>query len=440
MARRGFSVKIELDLHAITCPGVWLCPNGKIALQLSMFNNCIESHQITPIFPLLFHDKFTFNKVFTGVTTLADLQRSLEEEFFYAELIQWSKPDSRGVILATFETNLVDLLYPAPCSKGLLVGVDVDLLMEPTKYFPGILAPKIEISTRTVIEEVVGICDSTATGAHVVNPKMINSKNAPCFCRKPPTKGIIRQRKVCHSQGRHRSQICRKGTRRKNSATRLLSPSYRPCTRCCSQKTSSLEIERVYSPSALNRRSESQSERCYHGIKKVPKCSCSPSSPLKNSEINAIRDDSHVFESCAVCSKYKCYFACNCKGKDAGYACKCRGNSPKVHGAKNTLDYVGHSSLQKTYGSCLCRPSSAPSPREDPSTLLLKAKIKQLQKAKAKLSYICNSREDDTSELDQCCDHNHDRSSGRQGFYKNLEKFYKRMYKQARMRAEVDQV
>ncbi|XP_046743242.1 spermatogenesis-associated protein 6 isoform X2 [Diprion similis] len=419
MAGRGFSVKIELDLHAITCPGVWLCPNGKIALQLNMFNNCIESHQITPIFPLLFHNKFTFKKVFTGVTTLADLQRSLEEEFFYAELIQWSKPNSRGVILATFETNLVDLLYPAPCFKGLLAGVDVDLLMEPTKYFPGILAPKIEISTRTVIEEVIGICDSTATGAHVVNPKMINSKNAPCFCRKPPSKGIIRQRKVCHSQGRHRSQICRN----------------------CSQKTSSLEIERVYSPSASNRRSHSQSDRCYHGIKKVPKCSCPSSSPHRNTEIDAIHNDSHVFESCAVCSKYKCYFACNCEGKGAGYACKCRGHSPKIHGAKNDSDYVGHSSLQKTYSSCLCRPSSAPSPREDPSTLLLKAKIKQLQKAKAKLSHICNNREDDTSELDQSCDHNYDRTSGRQGFYKNLEKFYKRMYKQARMRAEeVDQV
>lgn len=115
---------------------MWLCPNGKIALQLNIFNDCIESREITPIFPLLFHDKFIFKKVFTGVTTLADLQRSLEEEFLYTELIQWSKPDSRGVILATFETNLVDLLYPAPCFKGLLAGVDVDLLMEPTKFFP----------------------------------------------------------------------------------------------------------------------------------------------------------------------------------------------------------------------------------------------------------------------------------------------------------------
>ncbi|XP_048505059.1 spermatogenesis-associated protein 6 isoform X2 [Athalia rosae] len=413
MAGRGFCVKIELDLHAVTCPGVWLCPNGKVALQLNTFNNCIESRQITPIFPLLFHDKFTFKKVFTGITTLADLQRSLEEEFLYTELVQWSKANSPGVILATFETNLVDLLYPAPCFKGLLAGVDVDLLMEPTKYFPGILAPKIEISTRTVIEEVIGNYNSSATGACLVNPKTINSKNAPCFCRKPPPKGIIRQRKVCHSQGRHRTQTCRN----------------------CSQKPSSLEIERIYSPSAPNRRSLSQSDRCYHGIKKPPKCPCPPLSPRKSS-VNTVHDDSHIFESCPVCSKYKCYFACNCEGKTGECTCKYKSSSPKIHGTQNASKCVRYPSMERESSSCMCRPSSAPGPREEPSTLLLKAKIKQLQKAKAKLSQICNNKEDDTSELDQCCDHKQERPNGRRGFYKNLEKFYKRMYKQAKMRAE----
>ena len=74
--------------------------------------------------------------VFTGVTSLADLQRNLEEEFFYAELLQWADSSNHFVILSTFETNLADLLYPSPCFKGLLAGVDVDLLMEPTKFFP----------------------------------------------------------------------------------------------------------------------------------------------------------------------------------------------------------------------------------------------------------------------------------------------------------------
>lgn len=71
------------------------------------------------------------------MSTLAELQNSLEDEYLHAELVQWSSsPKGNSVTLATFETNLADLLYPPSCSKGLLAGSEVDLLMEPTKYFP----------------------------------------------------------------------------------------------------------------------------------------------------------------------------------------------------------------------------------------------------------------------------------------------------------------
>lgn len=107
-----------------------------MALRIDTLNCRTETHRISPIFPLLFHDRFAFNKVFTRIVSLAELQRTLEQEFLYAELIQWVTTTGRGITLATFETSLADLLYPAPCFKGLLTGVDVDLLMEPTKCFP----------------------------------------------------------------------------------------------------------------------------------------------------------------------------------------------------------------------------------------------------------------------------------------------------------------
>ncbi|EFN77968.1 Uncharacterized protein C9orf68-like protein, partial [Harpegnathos saltator] len=195
----------------VTCPGVWLCPNGKVALRMDTLNSRAESRRISPIFPLLFHDRFAFSKVFARIVSLAELQRALEQEFLYAELIQWvTTTTSRGIILATFETNLADLLYPAPCFKGLLAGVDVDLLMEPTKCFPGIIAPKIEVSTKTVVEEVLGPCDTSMSKCYVVNPKMINSKQtATCGQTKRSVKGIIRQRRVCHTKSKPRSQSCR---------------------------------------------------------------------------------------------------------------------------------------------------------------------------------------------------------------------------------------
>lgn len=108
-----------------------------MALRLDILDFCAETRRISPIFPLLFHDRFTFSKIFAQIASLAELQRSLEQELLYVELIQWTTPaHRRGITLATFETNLADLLYPASCFKGLLAGVDVDLLMEPTKCFP----------------------------------------------------------------------------------------------------------------------------------------------------------------------------------------------------------------------------------------------------------------------------------------------------------------
>lgn len=163
MAGKGFCVKIRLELHAvsnthrergesndyfsfssqvanlclqITCPGVWLCPNGKVALRITTFGSTLESHRVSPIFPLLFHNEFNFKKTFTRLAALTELQRNLERQSLYAELIQWLSPCNQPVLLATFQTNLTDLLYPVAQCRRLLPGVDVDLLMDPSKYFP----------------------------------------------------------------------------------------------------------------------------------------------------------------------------------------------------------------------------------------------------------------------------------------------------------------
>ena len=52
--------------------------------------------------------------------------------------------DHQDVVLATFETSARELLFPYPQLRGpYCSGVDVDLLMEPTKDFPGIISPKV---------------------------------------------------------------------------------------------------------------------------------------------------------------------------------------------------------------------------------------------------------------------------------------------------------
>ena len=128
----------------ITCPGVWLCPNGKVALRITSFGSTLESHRVSPIFPLLFHNEFNFKKTFTRLAALTELQRNLERQSLYAELLQWLSPCNQPVLLATFQTTLTDLLYPMADHCGrLLPGFDVDLLMDPSKYFPVGIFPSL---------------------------------------------------------------------------------------------------------------------------------------------------------------------------------------------------------------------------------------------------------------------------------------------------------
>ncbi|CAK9832002.1 Spermatogenesis associated 6-like protein [Anthophora retusa] len=286
MAGKGFCVKIRLELHAITCPGVWLCPNGEVALRITSLGSTLESHRVSPIFPLLFHNEFNFKKTFTRLAALTELQRNLEQECLYAELIQWLKPScNRAILLATFETSLADVLYPpvTHCER-LLAGVDVDLLMDPSKYFPGIIAPKIEISTKTVIEEVTTVYDARnypdRTSYCVVNPKTIDSKRkSSCVHRKRPAKGIIRQRSVCHSRARAKATACSP-------------PRYR-CEPC-----DIVEYSCRNEPRRIN--------ECYHPMKQKVK---------SLNEVDArpsVCGNLHIFDSCPVCLKYKCYFACEC--------------------------------------------------------------------------------------------------------------------------------
>ena len=77
------------------------------------------------------------------------MQATLEGQPLYVELLQEVSPGhSPGAqtVLATFETSAVEFLFPYPQLRPTYTsGVDVDLLMEPTRDFPGIISPKVHI-------------------------------------------------------------------------------------------------------------------------------------------------------------------------------------------------------------------------------------------------------------------------------------------------------
>ncbi|KAG8225307.1 hypothetical protein J437_LFUL001921, partial [Ladona fulva] len=177
MCTKGFKLTVELDLHAVTCPGVWLCPSGKVFVKMKVLGFSAKTKCLPPMFPLLFHEKFVFEKLISTCQRLSELHQYFEKEIAFAELWQKTGSDfTDEIILAAFEISLTDLLYPCTSRRGVLAGVDIDLLMDPSCHFPGIIAPKIEISTKTVVEEVnLRLSDRRKAS---VNPKTLRSKTA----------------------------------------------------------------------------------------------------------------------------------------------------------------------------------------------------------------------------------------------------------------------
>lgn len=119
-----------------------------------MLDSGIQTGNFDPVFPILCHEKFIFYKTFFEAQRLSELQKLLSKcsykysdlkdiiiylfykgkEYLYMELIQWQNCEL-GNVLASFQTNLNELLYPST-KQGSVPGVDIDLLMEPARNFP----------------------------------------------------------------------------------------------------------------------------------------------------------------------------------------------------------------------------------------------------------------------------------------------------------------
>ncbi|XP_026531540.1 spermatogenesis associated 6-like protein [Notechis scutatus] len=144
-------VVVELQIHAVSCPGVYLTEKNDVYLTVCVLGQCKETDCIPPVFPLLFHEKMWFEKVFENATdpiTVVELLEKNVAKFRLSELIP-----SDGKELAFYETNTRYFLFPEPKLTPSYPGVDRELLMNTHPSFPGI-APKLEFSTRTTITEL----------------------------------------------------------------------------------------------------------------------------------------------------------------------------------------------------------------------------------------------------------------------------------------------
>ncbi|XP_050342902.1 spermatogenesis-associated protein 6 isoform X2 [Nymphalis io] len=193
---------IEIEVQKVSCPGVWLCQDGRVSLTVLALGTSYHTCLLPPVFPLSFKDIFYFRKRFQESCALNNICCLLKGETIYCELVQWCDDCSTDdcVILAQYLGALNDVLFPPNmCSAD-----GVDLLMRRSKDFPGILSPKIEIATKVRIDEIWNQQEHN----------MFN-KGKPCHCNPLSDVEKTRQKQVCHSAQYHRIK-CNK-TRRSRS-------------------------------------------------------------------------------------------------------------------------------------------------------------------------------------------------------------------------------
>ncbi|XP_073908041.1 spermatogenesis associated 6-like protein isoform X3 [Castor canadensis] len=131
-------VAVELQVRAVSCPGVFLQEKQDVYLGVYLLNQYLETDCFPSVFPIVIQQSMRFEKVFENAIdpgAVADLLEMWEE-------------------LAYYEENTRDFLFPEPKLTPSHPGKHREVLMKTAKSFPGI-APKLEFSTRTAIRECV---------------------------------------------------------------------------------------------------------------------------------------------------------------------------------------------------------------------------------------------------------------------------------------------
>ncbi|XP_072007952.1 spermatogenesis associated 6-like protein isoform X3 [Engystomops pustulosus] len=185
-------VVVELQIHAVTCPGVFLPDKDDIFLNVSILGQSKETRCLPAVFPILFHEKMRFEKTFQKAVNPATVVELLEKRNAGFELIQLNQLGEE--ILATYKENHRDFLFPEPKLTPPYPGVDREVLMKTVPGFPGI-APKIEFSTTTTIKETANGCRKRSEIDHSkpVGEKTSSQLQSPKSNHCPNSKNSLRK-------------------------------------------------------------------------------------------------------------------------------------------------------------------------------------------------------------------------------------------------------
>ncbi|XP_029310724.1 spermatogenesis associated 6-like protein isoform X2 [Cottoperca gobio] len=133
MSRKALKVVVELKFRAVSCPGVHLPAKDDIYLSMWFMGQYCQSECLPAVFPLLFHEKITFEKIFRHIVDPGDIAVMLEYETVTIELVQLIPPVTET--LACFEEDARRFLFPEPKLVPCSSGVDREVLMTRAPHF-----------------------------------------------------------------------------------------------------------------------------------------------------------------------------------------------------------------------------------------------------------------------------------------------------------------
>ncbi|XP_069432586.1 spermatogenesis associated 6-like protein isoform X1 [Ovis canadensis] len=171
-------VVVELQIRAISCPGVFLPDKHDVFLGVYLLNQYLETDCFPSMFPIMIQRSMRFEKVFENAIDPGAVADILESFLTRFELIQLVSPVWQE--LAYYEENTRDFLFPEPRLTPSHPGMCREVLMKTVEGFPGI-APKIEFSTRTAIRERVFLHRNRFFEERCMSRRPLSTPNGPKF-------------------------------------------------------------------------------------------------------------------------------------------------------------------------------------------------------------------------------------------------------------------
>ncbi|KAB1280454.1 Spermatogenesis associated 6-like protein [Camelus dromedarius] len=126
-------VVVELQIRAISCPGVFLPGKQDVYLGVYLLNQYLKTDNFPSVFPIMIQRSMMFEKVFENAIDPGAVADILESFLTRFELIQLVPPVWEE--LAYYEENTRDFLFPEP-KLTPHPGMCREVLMKTAEGFP----------------------------------------------------------------------------------------------------------------------------------------------------------------------------------------------------------------------------------------------------------------------------------------------------------------